>query len=65
MIAVRGPLVLGLLALAGLMAPHSAAATPRQANPAYDPQADLLSPCFVQAQRREAWGSHHTTLRSA
>ena len=65
MIAVRGPLMLRLLALAGLMAPHSAAAIPREANPAYAPQADRLSPCSVQAQRREAWGSHHTTLRSA
>jgi hypothetical protein len=29
MIAVRGPLVLGLLALAGLVSSHSAAAIPR------------------------------------
>jgi hypothetical protein len=40
MIGTHGPLVLGLLALAGLVASHSAAAIPSEANPAYDPQAD-------------------------
>ena len=40
MIGTHGRLVLGLLALAGLVASHSAAAIPSEANPAYDPQAD-------------------------
>jgi len=40
MIGTHGRLVLRLLALAGLVASHSAAAIPSEANPAYDPQAD-------------------------